>query len=99
MDNIIKRAYEYTTDKYLDLADVPKFIEKLVELHEANLRLQARIEELEADNKFDFSDVIAVQPKERATLEDFEPLTDLGFGCWGCKKCEKCTVHFHCVCK
>lgn len=56
-DHLITRAREYITDKYLDLADVPKFIKKLVELHDANERLSARIRELESEKSFDVSDV------------------------------------------
>lgn len=45
MSDLITRAREYLKDKYLDVADVPKFIKKLVELHESNEELRAKVAE------------------------------------------------------
>lgn len=47
MTELIKRAYDYVDDKYLDVADIPMFINKLVDLYEENVRLVSKISDLE----------------------------------------------------
>jgi hypothetical protein len=52
-DALIERAREYVKDKYLDLADVPLFIERLVLVHDA---LVEKTRERKS-KEFDVSDV------------------------------------------
>lgn len=56
MKELIDRAREYLAERFLDLADVPLFIEQYVRMHDENIELmnevgglQQYIEELEQE--------------------------------------------------